>query len=90
MAPLLFPEHNHNSDLLKGKFYSITKKGPPACSPDFPEFFWYAKVIMNKIAIETDGSTGSGVSDEMSQNFDDEFGEANNDDKHNNDKYGIG
>ncbi len=85
-----FPEHNHKNDSLKQKFNSIAKKGPLTGSPDCPEYVWYAKAIMNKIAIETDGSTGSGVPGEMSENFDSKFGDADNDDKDSNDEYGIG
>ncbi len=46
---------------------------------------------MNKIAIKTDGLTGSGVAGEMSENFDSEFGNATDDDEDNNEEYnGIG
>ncbi len=79
-----FPEHNRNSDFLKQK--SIEKKGPPTSSPDCLEYVQYAKAIMNKIAIEIGGSTGSDVAGELSENFDCEFGDVGND---NEDKYGI-
>ncbi len=46
---------------------------------------------MNKIAIKTDGSTGSGVAGKMSENFDSEFGDAdNNDEDKNEEENGIG
>ncbi len=86
-----FPEQDHNADLLKQKFYTIAKKGPPTGSPNCPEYVWYAKAITYKIAIKSDGLTGSGVTGEMSENFDSEFGKADNDDEDNNEKYnGIG
>ncbi len=89
-AQLIFPEHDRNAESLKQKFYSIAKKGPPTGSPNCPEYVRYAKAIMNKIAIETDGSTGSGVAGEMSENFDSEFGDADDDDDDNEEYNGIG
>ncbi len=53
-APLIFPEQDCNADLLKQKFHTITKKGPPTGSPNCLEYVQYAKAIMNKIAIKTD------------------------------------
>ena len=84
-----FPEHDRNAESLKRKFYSIAKKGPPTGSPNCPEYVRYAKAIMNKIAIETDGSTGSGVAGEMSENVDSKFGVVDKDDVDNNDDFGI-
>ncbi len=86
-----FPEQDCNTDPLKQKFCTIIKKGPPTGSSNCPEYVRYAKAIMNKIAIKTDGSTGSGVAGEISENFDSEFGNANKDNNDNDDKYnGIG
>ncbi len=90
-AQLIFPEHDRNAESLKQKFYSIAKKGPPTGSPNCPEYVRYAKAIMKKIAIETDGSTGSGGAGEMSENFDSEFGDADDDDEDKNEEEnGIG
>ncbi len=60
-----FPEQDCNADLLKQKFYTIPKKEPPTSSPNSPEYVQYAKAIMDKITIETDGLTGSGVTGEI-------------------------
>ncbi len=90
-SPLIFLEQDRNTDFLKQNFYTVAKKGPPIGSSDCPEYVQYAKAIMNKIAIKTDGSTGSGVAGEMSKNFDSEFDDAENDDEDNNEEYnGVG
>mmetsp|Transcript_12474 Transcript_12474/g.26515 ORF Transcript_12474/g.26515 Transcript_12474/m.26515 type:complete len:88 (+) Transcript_12474:3-266(+) len=81
-----FPEHDRNGDSLKRKFYRIAKKGPPTGSPDRPDYVRYAKAIMNKIAIKTDGSTGSGVPGETSENFDSEFGDVDDDNEDENEE----
>ncbi len=79
-APLIFPEQDCNAESPKQKFYTIAKNGPPTGSPNCPEYVWYAKASMNKIVIKTDCLTGSGTAGEMSDNFDSEFGDVDNDD----------